>query len=246
MFKYYEEFSREQLIDAFVGQYLTTEGWLASIDQRESLDNAGPVPWITYPALKVLEQIVKPHYSVFEYGCGNSTLWWYSHASEIVTVEHDPEWYAEMVKRIGTNNRLIHVPIDAPLDTDTAASVMPFFEADLAPPPGPDPLQNLRAGRLNEPFKAYAAELLRYPPEHFDVIVIDGMARVLTAWLAAQRVKQTGFIIFDNSDRDFYQAGYDILTDAGFYRIDFWGPGPINPYGWCTSIFTRSLKIFEH
>jgi len=66
------------------------------------------------------------------------------------------------------------------------------------------------------------------------------MARVLTAWLPAQRVHEDGIIVFDNSDRD--AKGYELLQAAGFHRVDFWGSGPINPYEWYTPIFTRTLS----
>lgn len=33
------------------------------------------------------------------------------------------------------------------------------------------------------------------------------------------------------------------MINQGFGRIDFWGPGPINTFGWCTSFFSRNLKI---
>ncbi len=244
MLRYYEELSNQQLIDAFIAQYLTTEGWLASVEGRASLGNTGPVPWITYPALKMLERMVQAQHRVFEYGAGNSTVWWSSQVAEIVTVEHDEQWYQETLARCGPQNNLIHVPIDAPVTASAEAALQPFFDAGIDEEPGPDPAQNLRAGRLSKPFSAFAATLLDYPDGYFDIVVVDGMARVLTAWLAAQRVNPDGFVIFDNSDRDFYQAGYDALTTAGFKRIDFWGPGPINPYGWCTSIFTKNLEVF--
>ncbi len=244
MLKYYEELSNQQLIDGFVDQYLTDEGWLTSIERRASLNTVGPVPWITYPALKMLARIVKSEHRVFEYGAGNSSLWWSSRVAEIVTVEHDEDWHREILERSGPQNSLLHVPIDAPIAPTAGAALKPFFDSGIDEEPGPDPAQNLRAGRLSEPFSAFAATLLDYPEGYFDIVVVDGMARVLTAWLAARRVNPDGFIVFDNSDRDFYQAGDDALTEAGFRRIDFWGPGPINPYGWCTSIFTKNLEVF--
>ena len=84
----------------------------------------------------------------------------------------------------------------------------------------PDPTRNYRAGLLDAPYAAYASVGLEYPAGHFDVIVVDGMARAMTAWVAARQ-------------------------DAGFARIDFWGLGPINPYEWCTSLFIRTLEALN-
>ena len=90
-----------------------------------------------------------------------------------------------------------------------------FFAPGFDPGPGPDAGRNYRSGLLSRPFAAYAAEVLRYPEGYFDVIVVDGMARVLTAWLGSERVKENGFILFDNSDREDYAAGYALLERAG-------------------------------
>jgi hypothetical protein len=85
-------------------------------------------------------------------------------------------------------------------------------------------------------------EIIKYPPNYFDVVVIDGQARVLSAWLAAKFVKPNGIIVFDNSDREFYSPGFELLANDGYKRIDFYGTGPINMYEWCTSIFFKGTE----
>lgn len=77
------------------------------------------------------------------------------------------------------------------------------------------------------------------------MIVLDGMARCFAAWLAPRHLKPDGFIVFDNADRWHYNQAYRFLRAAGFYRLDFYGPGPVNKIEWCTSIFTRNLNAFE-
>ena len=76
------------------------------------------------------------------------------------------------------------------------------------------------------------------------MVVVDGMARCLTAILAPRCVKPGGCILFDNSDRWQYNWAYSFLREAGFHRLDFYGPGPVNKIEWCTSIFTRDLAPF--
>ena len=54
---------------------------------------------------------------VFEYGSGHSTLW-FAQFANVVTVEHDEEWYAELVRALSESG----------LEADThyvAAAVMP-------------------------------------------------------------------------------------------------------------------------
>mgnify|MGYP000234528908 CR=1 FL=1 len=51
----------------------------------------------------------------------------------------------------------------------------------------------------NGAYRAYGAVGLSYPTGHFDVIVVDGMARALTAWVAARQVAPGGLVVFDNA-----------------------------------------------
>ena len=209
----------------YAEQYLIPKGWFKSIQSRRPEDLQGPVPWITYPALRVLPQLLRPSFRVLEYGAGGSSLWFATRVAQVVSVEHDRD-RAECVAQSGSErNVVVEIPEDAPLEPEFMAVV------------GPE------SGRPPEAASC-AAEVLRYPPQHFDVVFIDGIAHALCARLAASRLSPAGFVLFDNSDSDVYQAGYDILRSAGFHRVDFWGTGPINPYEWCTSIFTRTLEVF--
>ena len=164
--------------------------------------------------------------------------------SEVVSVDHDIEWVENIRNQARPNNTIVHVKMNGPVEERFQPEMERFFAQGLAPMPGPDPGRNMRAGLLSREFAAYASELLRFPSGYFDIVVIDGMARVLTAWLAARQVKKNGFILFDNSDRIEYEKGYEILYNSRFKRIDFWGTGPVNSYEWCTSIFTQTLSIF--
>lgn len=169
--------------------YLVSTGWLRSAQAKEAIDADGePVPWITYPAIEMLKRLVRPDWRVFEYGCGNSTLWWRKRCVTVESVEHDAGYAAAF----GAQHAI--------------------GDAYVAAPNGP-----------------------------YDVIVIDGEERIACAINAIAHSTPNGIIVFDNSDRDEYSAGYAALTRAGFARIDFSGLGPINPYGWTTSLFVRSL-----
>jgi hypothetical protein len=62
-----------------------------------------PIPWMTYPAISYLNQIDFSQKQVFEYGAGNSTLFWARRARRVISVEHDPAWY-ENVRSQNTPN----------------------------------------------------------------------------------------------------------------------------------------------
>jgi hypothetical protein len=76
----------------------------------------------------------------------------------------------------------------------------------------------------------------------FDIIVVDGEHRNQCARAAAARVKPSGAILFDNSDRISFSEGVRYLSDNGWLRIDFFGLSPSYLYKGCTSLFFRDTS----
>lgn len=90
---------------------------LRSTLHHACVDAAGhPVPWYTYPAIEYLKQLDFTGKTVFEYGSGNSTLFWANAAARVVSVEDDEGWYATISQKIPAHCQLI-------LETDLAAYV---------------------------------------------------------------------------------------------------------------------------
>jgi hypothetical protein len=235
--------TKNLLLDRLVVDYLTTSGWIESIRNGESMDLHGPVPWITYSAARYLSRIVQADYRVLEFGAGNSTRWWAERVSEVVSVEHDPNW-AEAVRKYNLKNvTLVERAMGDPVSFKHSEVLLrEFYPLQIAAKESADPTKNYRAGLIDHGFHSYASVLLDYPVCYFNIIVVDGMARVLTAWLASRQLADDGMIIFDNSDRNEYIDAYQYLEQAGFARIDFSGIGPLNTYEWCTSMFVKSLR----
>lgn len=91
--------------------YLHEVGWLRSAVARQAIDGRGhPLPWLTYPAIHLLEQRCPATVRVFEYGSGNSTLWWAERARHVVAVEHYRPWFARMESRVPANVDLAFRP----------------------------------------------------------------------------------------------------------------------------------------
>lgn len=235
------DISYRRRLRAYGDAYLKTLGWDRTVVSHQAENAAGPIPWITYPALRMLERVVQPHFRVFEYGAGNSSLWWADRVAEVVSVEHDPAWAELVAARAPSNLTVVPQPFGAAIDTDRRARLDAFLAAHPDPPLSGDLRRDIGDGLVWEPFAAYLTELTRHPAGTFDVIVVDGMARAPAAWLAARFVKPAGFVVFDNADRWQYNAGYEALLAAGFARFDFYGTRPILVDEACTAIFARSL-----
>jgi hypothetical protein len=76
---------------------LGREGWFQSFRSSKAVDAAGrPLPWYTYACIGFLERRLLPAMRVFEFGAGMSTLWYAARVGEVVSVEDDPEWAAEV------------------------------------------------------------------------------------------------------------------------------------------------------
>lgn len=83
-------------IDALLRRY----GQFASIRCRSCVDAAGEaMPWYTYPAIEFLLNLQTERLSLFEYGSGNSTIWWTRRVADMVSIEHDPQWHAHVMER---------------------------------------------------------------------------------------------------------------------------------------------------
>lgn len=237
---YYQDKTLGDMERMLRSDYLAKSGWLESAESKLATRANHPLPWFTYGAIEFLDRNISSDLSVFEYGGGQSSLWWASRVAGVVTVEHDPAFIEHIEAARPKNAKLILREEDAP-----------FHEADHlgwlgAMPDFPDPARDVRtyrSGQLSRPFRAYAAAPARFERDTFDIVVVDGMARVLSTWVAIRQFSGRGFIVFDNSDRDFYAKAYEMLTESGYRRIDFWGMGPINPYEWCTSVFYRSGAV---
>jgi hypothetical protein len=80
---------------------LKDQGWFLSFEKSQPINNSGqPIPWITYPAIYFLEKRLQnvTNLSIFEYGAGNSSLWWTNYSSKVDSVEHDPAWFQSILK----------------------------------------------------------------------------------------------------------------------------------------------------
>lgn len=58
--------------------------------------DGSPLPWYTYPAIEYCNQLDASGLNIFEYGSGNSSLYWAHKGANVWCVEDDPTWYDTM------------------------------------------------------------------------------------------------------------------------------------------------------
>ena len=157
-----------------------------NIDEMVKLD----LPWWTFDAIEEVDAFLKnrPNARVFEYGSGASTIWLARRAASVISIEHDPSWFPIVKEKLTgrfPNVDLRLVPADATAHGDAQyVSVKPGWK-----------------GRsFHDYVHAIDAE-----SGSFDVIVVDGRARVACLAHAASRLAPDGLLVFDNTHRPAYR-----------------------------------------
>lgn len=101
---------RLEQLGVFVG-YLRRSGWWRSLRSGRPEDAQGhPLPWYTYPMIHLLDArlgALSQPFAVFEFGSGNSTLWWARRAGQVVSVEDSPAWYDIVSPQLPANVRYL-------------------------------------------------------------------------------------------------------------------------------------------
>jgi hypothetical protein len=85
----------------------------------------------------------------------------------------------------------------------------------------------------------YLQVIRRFDDGFFDLVLIDGMERCGCARACIPKLKESGVVVFDNSDRPANYPGLEYLNSRGFARVDFVGLVPGYWHPGCTSVFFK-------
>lgn len=106
----------------------TELGWKRSFLSGRPVDGSGePIPWYTYPAIEFLKSLDLSNSRVFEYGCGNSSIFWAQRASAVFAVENDAEW-AHIVRNLNVPRLTIVDAVDREVYISAAETVGGNFD----------------------------------------------------------------------------------------------------------------------
>lgn len=88
--------------------WLKQSGWLKSYGRGRSIDKDGnPLPWYNYSCIHFLEDRLNKGMRVFEYGCGNSSIWYSQRVACFTAVEHSKRWAMEIRDQMSSNGEII-------------------------------------------------------------------------------------------------------------------------------------------
>jgi len=189
---------------------------------------ADKIPWITFSAIDFLKKISHSEMYIFEYGSGGSTFFWTSRVNRITSVEHDRSWFEkikmELAEQKITNvDYVLSEPYGIPdfekrkfqVATDYISSDESYY---------------------GKSFEAYVKTIDNFPDEHFDLIIVDGRARPSCVLHSLKKLKKGGYLVVDNSERQYYLSGFDFKNWKTWH---FFGPIPYDHNFSKTSIFQK-------
>jgi predicted O-methyltransferase YrrM len=178
------------------------------------------MPWITFRAIDWLDAYLKADMSVFEYGAGGSTLYLAKRVRNVVSVEHDEGFY-KIVKGI-LSQRSIH---NCQLMLHKSE---PCEESNHAFASYQEKYKGLC-------FASYVKAIDSYPDQSFDLVLVDGRARMACIKRALAKIKPGGTIMLDNSDRPAYAEAGRLMGETP--HLDLAGITPWNLKASQTSVW---------
>ena len=146
------------------------------------------VPWWTLTSIERVERWIASRdgrVRVFEYGSGASTAWLARRCEHVTSVEHDAAFARFITPLLAYENVTLHLvepqrPVLQPL------------------------VGSSRRGYEDCDFSAYVDRIAG--DRRYDLVVIDGRARVACLERAVRFLAEDGLIVFDNSGRKRYQG----------------------------------------
>jgi hypothetical protein len=173
--------------------------------------NKYPLPDISYGAIDYLLTRISKILTVFEYGSGQSTLFWLANAKKVTSVEHDPSTYRVICTKISSMNCVDYRLIEPELD-----------EINAAYKPSSTTLAH-SADFIGYTFQKYVESIDDNEDEYLDVVFVNGRARPSCIAKSLSKIKPGGLLILNNSNREYYlQEAAPLLI--GWNQEIFFGP----------------------
>ena len=96
-----------------INGYLYQTGWQQSVKKGKPVTQHNePLPWVTYPFIEFIRNRLTKNMNIFEYGCGNSTLWYAKKVKSVTSVEHNLKWYNKIRLQLPGNCSIFYQDLE--------------------------------------------------------------------------------------------------------------------------------------
>jgi len=158
-------------------------------------------PWMRRDVILLLNQLVKPYFTVLEWSSGSSTIWTLPRVARLISVEDNAEWASSVIKKVESMG----------LSHKSEFHIIPGTNE------GPEWAKS-STGKF---FVDYVG--VKLPKElhaKYDMIIVDGRARPACLHRAVSLLKpEGGILVLDNSERN-YKRDYVPAYWPRFTSID--------------------------
>jgi hypothetical protein len=134
-------------------------------------------PMLVRDANEFLERRLGRDHVGFEWGSGGSTVWFAANTCSLVSIEHHPDWYRSVSRRLA-DQRSANVDFRlVPLEHDESIECVAEYPT----------------------LPSYVGQINDFPSGHFDYCLVDGHYRPACVLAALEKIKPGGFLIVDDS-----------------------------------------------
>jgi len=155
-------------------------------------------------AEKILS-FLKPEHTVFEFGCGASTLFYSQCVKKFVSVEFDKHWHDVVKAKAQPNVEMILAPQNIPFDKFPTATEIEAVKKEFSFPSRTFPISKpYFAGTIKDwPVIQYLrvkdyVDACLLQNRKYDVVFVDGRAVVFSVIQAIKCLAENGVIIVQN------------------------------------------------
>lgn len=231
---FYRRSSISRALYEVLSSYLISSGWTTSRLVKRSVDAQGRyVPWLTYPCIAYLETLDLTDKKILEFGGGASTVYFAERSKQVWTIETDPN-YSRVLRHLDlTNVEVIDFQSHDPLThTDLGVEIERVALLDA---------QYTTRGEIET--VGASISLINQLISRADLILIDGGPRHLYSKLVSQSAKDSAIVVIDNTDMDVLEGITEYFTDGAYLKVPMAGLGPLNAYGWVTTVLLRKTVV---
>ena len=184
------------------------------------------IPWITFKAENFLSKTLRQDMKIFEYGSGSSTLYFSRRVARVYSVEHNPEWHQKILDTLDSHAiKNVECRLTEPEIMNENQALDYVSRSSLY---------------ADKNFASYVKSINEYPDGFFDIVIVDGRSRTRCISHAKIKIKKGGYLVVDNSDREYYFEGNDYLYNENEWKsCHFIGPIPYSFEFSKTSVFQK-------
>lgn len=105
----------KMILSFYESGYLHDVGWFRSLKEKKPVDKEGnPLPWFTYSAIEFIQTRLSENLKIFEFGSGNSTIFFSERVSLVYAAEHDKNWLNKLKNYESEKLKLFYTNSDTP------------------------------------------------------------------------------------------------------------------------------------